>query len=320
MHRISARLILLVYPLLLVSSQAHSYPTKPIRLVVGFAPGGGSDITARLIGKMLTESLMQPVIVDNRDGAGGIVAANLVAKAAGDGYTILMASNIAPTIALYRKLPFDAIKDFSPVSTVSYAPHFLVVSASLPVNSIKELIDLANSKPGQLNFGSGGVGSGTHLQGELLKSVAKIGIVHVPYKGTSPALIDLVAGEVHMVFCSPNTALAFIKAGKVKPIAAAGSKRISIAPEVPTLAESGFRNFVVDSPTGLIAPAGTPKEVINKLNSEIVKLTKSPAMRQIFESQGAEGAGSTPQEYAKELVQDIARWRKIVSDAEIPLQ
>jgi tripartite-type tricarboxylate transporter receptor subunit TctC len=245
----------------------------------------------------------------------------VVAKAAHDGYTLLMApSNHATTPALYRQLPYDTIRDFAPVSTVAYNPHVLVVSASLPISSVADLIALAKSKPGGLNYGSGGIGSGTHLEGELLNSMAKVNIVHVPYKGVGQSLADVAAGRVQMAFSSALAAMPFIKTGKAKAVAATSSKRAAAMPDVPTFAESGLPQFIVETPQGIFAPAGTSRTTIMKLNAEIVKITKSPDVRELMASQGSEAAGSTPEQYGAKIAQEVERWRKIVREAGIPVQ
>ncbi len=302
-------------------SVSADYPVKSIRLLAGFPPGGNVDIQARLVAQKMAEFLGQPVVVDNRSGAGGIIAADLVAKAAPDGYTLLVASGghlINP--ALYKKLPYDTERDFAPISIVAYAPHFMVASAALPVSTVKDLISLAKAKPGQLNYGSGGTGSATHLEGELFKSLAGVDMVHVPYKGVAFALTDLVAGRVQVVFCSTLAALPFIKSGKAKAIAVVGSKRVSIAPEVPTAVESGMPRFVVDSFTGVLAPAGTSAAIINRLNATLVKFSQSADVRETMASQGAEAAASSPRDYAEKIVAEVAQWKKIVKEAGIPVQ
>ena len=303
------------------AARAQSYPYKPIRLIVGFAPGGNVDITARLLGRKLTENLGQAIIVDNREGAGGIIAANLVAKAAVDGYTLLMApASHAMQPALYRTMPYDTVNDFAPVSTVATAPHFLVVNTALSVNTVKELIALAKSKPGWLNYGSAGVGSATHLEGELFRTMAGIDIVHIAYKGVGPAVNALASGQVQIVFTGTVAALPFIRLGKLKAVGVTSAKRLSTAPNVPTFVESGLPQFIVESPVGVLAPAGTPKAVINRLNMEIVRFTQLAEIHDAMIAQGAEQAASTPQEYKARIAEEVVRWRKVVKDAGIPLQ
>jgi len=300
---------------------AQHYPSKPIRLVVGFAPGGNVDITARLVAQKLTLALGQPVVVDNRGGAGGMIGANLVAKSTADGYTLLVVSSSHMiTAATIKNSPYDPINDFSPVSTLTYGPHFVTVNAAMPVNSVKELIALARAKPGSINFGSTGVGSLTHLEGEFFKSAAGINIVHIPYKSTNLAFTDLSSGQVQLVFSSTVSSLPFIKIGKVKAIAVTGSKRLAAFPEIPTVAESGPSQFIVDSISGMLAPAKTRRDIINKLSAELRKFLNTPEIRSAMAAQGAEAGGSTPQEYSAKIAEEIARWKKVAANAGITTQ
>ncbi len=304
-----------------VSAAAQRYPSKPIRMVVGFAPGGNVDITARLVAQKLTLALGQPVVVDNRGGAGGMIGADLVAKSTPDGYTLLVVSSSHMiNAATIKNSPYDPIKDFSPVSTLTYGPHFASVNASMPVSSIKELIALARAKPGFINFGSAGVGSLTHLEGEFFKWVAGIDIVHIPYKSTNLAFIDMVGGHVHLVFSSTVSTLPFVKTGKVKALAVTASKRLAAFPEIPTVAESGLSQFIVDSVAGMLAPAKTPRDIVNKLSAETMKFLNTPEMRSAMAAQGAEAGGSTPQEYAAKIAEEIARWEKVAANAGITAQ
>lgn len=304
-----------------VNAAAQRYPSKPIRMVVGFAPGGNVDITARLVAQKLALALGQPVVVDNRGGAGGTIGADLVAKSTPDGYTLLVVSSTLMINAVTAKnSPYDPIKDFSPISTLTYGPHFVSVNAAMPVSSVKELIALARAKPGYINFGSAGVGSLTHLEGEFFKSAAGIDIVHVPYKSTNLAFTELVGGHVHLVFSSTVSTLPFVKTGKVKVLAVTGSKRLAAFPEIPTVVESGLPQFIVDSIAGMLAPAKTPRDIVNTLSAETIKFLNTPEMRSALAAQGAEPGGSTPQEYSVKIAEEIARWRKVVANAGITTQ
>ncbi|MBI3043355.1 MAG: tripartite tricarboxylate transporter substrate binding protein [Betaproteobacteria bacterium] len=301
-----------------LDAAAQRYPSKPIRLVVGFSPGGNVDITARLVAQKLSQSLGEPVIVDNRGGAGGMIGADLVAKSTPDGYTLLVVSSSHMiNAATARHSPYDAVKDFSPVSTLTHGPHFVAVNAAMPVNSIQELIALARAKPGSINFGSAGTGSLTHLEGEFFKSAAGIDIVHVPYKSTNLAFTDLAGGHVQLVFSSTVSTLPFVRTGRVKALAVTSAKRLAAFPEIPTVAESGLPQFVVDSIAGMLAPAKTPRSIINKLSAEIRKFLSTPEMHRALAAQGAEAGGSTPKEYAERIAGEIARWRKVAADAGI---
>jgi tripartite-type tricarboxylate transporter receptor subunit TctC len=300
---------------------AQRYPTKPIRLVVGFAPGGNVDITARLVARNLTAALGQQVIVDNRGGAGGMIGGDIVAKATPDGYSLLVVSSSHMiNAATVKRSPYDPVKDFAPVSTLTIGPHFVAVNAALPVKSIQELIALARAKPGTINFGATGTGSLTHLEGEFFKSAAGIDIVHVPYKSTSLAFADLVGGHVHVVFSSTVSTLPFVRTGRVRALAVTGAKRLAAFPEIPTVAESGLPQFIVDSIAGMLAPAGTPRQIVDRLSAEIRKFMATPEMHKTLAAQGAEPGGSTPEEYAARIQQEIARWKKVVATAGIKLR
>jgi len=326
--RLSVSFKRIVWPVLLAMGAlasapcpAQRYPSKPIRLVVGFAPGGNVDITARLVAQRLTLALGQPVVVDNRGGAGGMIGADLVAKSTPDGYTLLVVSSSHMiNAATIKNSPYDPIKDFAPVTTLTYGPHFVSVNSAMPVNSVKELIALARAKPGTINFGSAGVGSLTHLEGEFFKSVAGIDIQHVPYKSTNIAFTDLMGGNVQLVFSSTVSTLPSIKTGKVKAIAVTGSKRLAAFPDVPTVAESGLPQFIVDSVAGMLAPAKTPRDIVNRLSAESIRFLESPELRNALVAQGGEARGSTPQEYAAKINEEIVRWKKVVTNAGIVSQ
>ena len=295
---------------------AQSYPSKPIRMVVGFAPGGNVDQTARLVAQKLTQAIGQSVIVDNRSGAGGVIGTEIVARSAPDGYTLLVVSSSLMINAVTAKKPsYDPLRDFEPISTLTLGPHFVSVNVAMPVASISELIALAKAKPGMINFGSTGSGSLTHLEGEFFKSVAGIDIVHVPYKSTSLAFVDLAGGRVHIVFSSTVSTLPFVKTGKIKVLAVTGSKRLAAFPEIPTVAESGLPQFIVDSVAGMLAPAKTPRDIVNRLSAETIRFLKTPEMRTALAAQGAEPGGSTPQEYAAKISEELKRWKAVARDA-----
>jgi tripartite-type tricarboxylate transporter receptor subunit TctC len=299
---------------------SQTYPTKPIRLIVPFAPGGSTDITARTIGDKLSESLGQPVVIDNRPGAGANIGTEIAAKASPDGYTIFMC--VVPNTTnhtLYTKLPFDFVRDFAPVTQTTSIASILVVYPSLPVYSVKELIELAKSKPGDLHFASAGIGSSPHLAGEMFKTMAGVDMVHIPYKGTSPALTDLLAGRVELTFEGAPALLRHVKAAKLRALAANGAKRTPLFPDLPTMQEQGFPGFLVTSWNGVAVPAGTPKEIISRLNSEIVKALQMPDVKERLSSLGADPVGSTPEEFAAFIQAEIKKWAKVIKDAGIRL-
>jgi tripartite-type tricarboxylate transporter receptor subunit TctC len=295
---------------------AREYPTKPIRMVVGFAPGGAPDIIGRLVGQKLNESLGQPVIVDNRPGATGNIGAEIVAKAAGDGHTVFMATlSLAISPSFYRKLPFDPVRSFAPVGMVASVPLLLVVHPSLPAKSVKELIALAKGKPGSLNYASVGNGSPQHLSAELFKSVAGVNVVHVPYKGGGPATAAVLAGEAQLFFAGMPPALPHVKAGRLRGLAVSTAKRSRSAPEVPTVSEAGLPGFEADNWNALLAPHGTSSNVIARLNHELGRVLKLPDIQAQFVNTGAEAAYSTPQELAARVASETVKWGKIARAA-----
>lgn len=301
------------------AGKIQGYPEKPIRFVVPFTPGSGVDIVARLLGQKLGESWKQSVVVDNRSGAGGTIGTEIVARAVPDGYTILMGNlathGINPN--LYRKLPYDAIRDFAPVTQVADVTNVLVVHPSLPVKSMQELIALARSRPGSINYGSGGAGSGAHLAAELFKSTAGVNMVHVPYKGVGLAMNDLLGGQIQLMFSNLLSSLPHVKAGKLRALAVTTAKRSSAAPDLPTIAEAGLRGYEAANWFGVLAPAATPKQVVAKLNGDIVKVLQMPDVRNRLSSQGADPVGSTPQQFAAYIKAEIARWKTVIRNAGI---
>jgi tripartite-type tricarboxylate transporter receptor subunit TctC len=297
---------------------AQTWPAKPVRLVVPFAPGGNTDIIARVIAPRMAESLGQQVLIDNRGGAGGVIGSDVVARAAPDGYTLLMVSAshvINP--AMVKKLPFDAVKDFQPISLVADVPTALIVHPSLPVRNVKELIALGRKRPDQVNYSTAGRGTVGHLSGELLNSAAKVRFVHIPYKGAGPALMDLIAGQVEFQFASLPAVIQFVRSGKVRLIAQAGVKRSSAAPDVPTMEESGLPGFVVSSGFGILGPAGTPRPIVDRVHASIRAALGSADVKKVFADQGADPVGSTPEEYEAFNRSEIARWQKVAREANI---
>ncbi|MBI3936971.1 MAG: tripartite tricarboxylate transporter substrate binding protein [Betaproteobacteria bacterium] len=290
------------------------YPTKPIRLIVPFPPGGTTDVVARVIAQKLTENWSQQVVVDNRPGAGGIIGTELAAKAPADGYTLLLGSITTHAVnpSLYKKLPFDPLRDFAPVSLAVSTPQVLVVHPSVAAKSVKELIALAKAKPGQLNYASAGTGTSPHLTFELFKSMAGVNLVHVPYKGTGPAITDLIGGQVQTMITGVVALYPHIKAGKLRALGATSAKRVAALPDVPTIAESGVPGFDVASWFGVFAPAGTPKPVVTRLNAEIVKILAVPELRRKLAAQGADPATNTPEQFAAYVKSELARWGKVV--------
>ncbi|HEV2008915.1 MAG TPA: tripartite tricarboxylate transporter substrate binding protein, partial [Burkholderiales bacterium] len=301
------------------SAHAQSYPAKPIRWIVTFPPGGPTDVIARMVGAKLTEAWGQQVVIDNRAGAGGVIGTELAAKSAADGYTLLFgtSSGLSVNPALSSKLPYDPARDFAPVSLLVINPQILVVNNAVPVNSLKELIALAKSRPGQLNYGSVGRGSPNHLGMELLKSLAGIEMVHVPYKGTSPAVTDLLAGQVQLLFNSMPSVLPLVKSGKLKGLAVGSAQRSPAAPEIPTIAEAGVPGFEYITWYGMFAPARTPVNIVAKLNAQVVKILAEPEMAQRLASQGAEPRSSTPAELATFMRDETERWKKVIRSAGI---
>lgn len=297
---------------------AQAYPNKPIQLIVGFPPGGATDIAARVVGQKLGDALGQPVVVDNRPGAGSNIGTELAAKASPDGYTIFVYT-IANSInySLYKNLPFDMLKSFDPVTQLTSVTSFLVVHPSLTVNSVKDLIDLAKAKPGELDFASSGIGGSPHLAGEMFKMMAGVDMVHIPYKGTGPELTELLAGHVKIAFETTPAVLPHVKAGKLKALAVNSVKRSPLFPDLPTMAESGLPGFEVTSWNGLVVPTGTPKEIINRLNRETVKILQIPGVKEKLTSLGADPVGSTEEEFRAFIQAEIKKWAKVIKNANI---
>lgn len=298
-----------------------SYPTRPIRLVVPFAPGGNIDITARTMAPGLSEVLGQQVVVDNRGGAGGRIGTALVAKSPPDGYTLLLgASGTLSVQPAFHDEPGYALRDFALTSMISLTPIVLVVHPSLPARTVKEFVALAKSQPGRLLMGSAGTGSNTHLTGELFQSVAKVKLTHVPFKGSGAALIDLIGGQVHLMFDQISASAPHIQSGKLRPIAVTTLTRSAFLPQVPTVDESGLRGFESSTYTGLAAPAATPAETLQKLRQAVITVLDQPRTRQTFEKLGSEVIKSTPEEFSRRLQQDFAKWSRIRKETGIRVE
>ena len=297
-----------------VTALAQAWPSKPIKYVVPFAPGGTTDILARTVGEKLSIALGQPVVVENKPGAGGGVGADFTAKAAPDGYTIMggTISTHAINASLYSNLPYDPVKDFAAITLIARVPNLLVINPDIKAKNVAELIALMKANPGKFTFASSGNGTSQHLSGELFKSMAGVDMQHIPYKGSPPALQDVVGGQVSMTFDNITTAWPLAKAGKLRPLAVTTAKRSSIAPEVPTLAESGLPGFEVGSWQGVFAPAGTPPEIVKRLNAEIVKILNMPDVKERLVALGAEPVGDTPEQFSAYVKSEVAKWSDIV--------
>lgn len=300
-----------------VSAGAQGYPNRPVRIIAPFPPGGGIDIVARALAQKLSPALKQSVIVDNRAGADGMIGSELVARAAPDGYTLL-ASSTGPMVinpALNAKMPYDTRKDLTPITLLVIQPMYLVVHPSLPVKTVKELVALAKARPGELNYASGGVGNGAHLAAEMFRTLTGINIVHVPYKGAAPAVIDLLAGQAHMMVNSVSVFLPHINAGKLRALAVGAAQRLPILPSVPTMSEAGVQGFDASSWYGFFAPAGTPKDIVARLNAETVKILHSQEMRDYLVPQGAEPIGNTPEQFVAHIDAELVKWARVVKAA-----
>ena len=302
------------------TADAQQYPNRPIRLIVGYPPGGPADITARLVAPYLTEALGQQIVIDNRAGAGGTVAATLTARAEPDGYTISIVANgemaISPNL---RKLPYDPLKDFETVSRIGANQLALVVHPAVQAKSVAELVALAKAKPGTVNFASAGTGSTAHLAGELFKSLTGIDIVHVPYKGAGPALIDLIGGQVHMLITGYPGALPHIKAGRLRALGATGPKRMIAAPDLPTVSET-VKGYDVTSSYGLVLPLRTPKAIVTRLHRETAAIVKKPEVREKLIALGFDPEGNTPAEFAAQIKSELAKWAKVIKIANVKVE
>jgi tripartite-type tricarboxylate transporter receptor subunit TctC len=298
---------------------AQTYPTKPVRLIVPFPAGGIADVFGRIIGAKLSEAWGQPVLVENRPGAGGNIGADVVAKAAPDGYTLLMGSigTQAVNVSLFRNMPYDSAKDFTPVALVLEAESLLAVHPSVGASTPAELIAIARAQPGKLSYGSAGVGTASHLAGELFKSMARVDVTHIPYKGNVPAITDLLAGQTQMVFATMPTVLPHVKAGKLKGVAVLGLNRSAAAPEVPTLSESGLNGFEVNNWIGIFGPAGMPPAITARLNAAVLDVMRLPEVRQRMLTEGARFTATTPEQFAAFVAAETAKWGKLIREVGI---
>jgi tripartite-type tricarboxylate transporter receptor subunit TctC len=319
-ERMSACLRIALTLLLLAAFQAmaQDYPSKPVRLIVPYAPGGSSDVIARIVGQKLSDAMGQTFVVENRAGAGSMIGTDLAAKAPADGYTLVL-SDMPHTInpSVYSKVPYDPVRDFSPISLLGVSPLFLFVHPGVQAQRLEEFIALAKREPGKLAIGSGGNGASTHLMAELLQANAGIKLVHVPYKGAGPALADVVAGQIPSTFTSMATAAPHVKAGRLRTLAVTSGKRLPALPDVPTFEESGVRGMVVEHWWGVMAPAGVPRPVVERLRNEIVKALAAADIRERFAGLAVEPRSSTPEQFRALLETDVARWAKIVKEAGI---
>ena len=305
----------------IAADPAKTFPDKPIRMVVGFAPGGAPDIIGRLVGQKLGERLGQQIVVDNRPGATGNIGAEIVARSTANGYTLFMATvSVAISPNFYKSLPFDPVASFTPVSRVAIVPLLVVVHPSLPVKSIRELIAHAKSKPGVLNYASVGTGSPQHLSGELFKSTAGVNLVHVPYKGGGPATAAILSGESHLFFAGMPPALPHARAGRLRALAVSTAKRSPSAPEVPTVAEAGLPGFEADNWHGVLAPRGTPQAVVAKLNREIVAVLAQEEIQKQLINAGAEGVSSSPEAFAKFIRAETGKWAGVAKQAGVQVR
>jgi tripartite-type tricarboxylate transporter receptor subunit TctC len=295
------------------------YPAKPVRMVVPFPPGGATDILARVVGQKLGEYMGQPVVIENRGGAGGNIGAELVAKSAPDGYTVLFSTSgvIVVNPSLYRKMPYDPVRDFAPVAMAATHGNLLLVHPSLPVRSTKELIALAKAKPGQLNYGSGGIGTSPHLAAELFKVMTGAELVHIPYKGGNPSVTGLLSGEVAVMFASIPSVLQHARSGRLRPLAITSAKRSVVVPDLPTVAEAGVPGYQVDIWLGVLVPAGTSRDVITRLNSGVIKALNAPDVKERLEPEGFEPSGMSPEEFAKHIRAELPVWARVVQAAKL---
>jgi tripartite-type tricarboxylate transporter receptor subunit TctC len=304
----------------LAQDAAASYPNKSARIVVGFAPGGATDIVARSVAEKLTKAWGQTFVVENRPGGGSNIAAEVVARAEADGYTLLLGTIAnATNMSIYKGLKYDTLRDFEPVSQLMSAPSVLVTSPSFPANSVKDVVAMAKAKPGTITYATSGAGGSPHFAGAMLELRGGVQMVHIPYKGAAPALTDVVSGTVNIGFKTALSALPSMQAGKLKPLAVAANSRLAQLPDVPTMAEAGFPDFEVSSWNGLLAPAGTPRAIIDKLHRELVKIIAVPDIRERFAAQAAEPVGSSPAEFRAYIEREIKRWGEVARAANISL-
>jgi tripartite-type tricarboxylate transporter receptor subunit TctC len=306
---------------ILPATAADTYPSKPIRLIVPFAPGGGSDITARYLAAKLNEAWGQPVVADNRAGANGTIAIDTCAKAPPDGYTLTtMSATHAVNVGLYSKLPYDLTRDLAFVTQTTTQPYALVINPGVPAKSVKELIAVARAKPGTLNYGSSGTGGLSHLAGALLDSMTGIKTIHIPYKGGAPAMTDVIGGQIQMLFSSVLQSHAHIKSGRLRALAVTTAKRVKAEPDLPTMQEAGVPGYEVAQWYGILAPAKTPKPIITKLNAELLRILGTKEAAERLAADGSEPVGTTPEEFAQHVRIEVAKWSKVVKEAGIKME
>ncbi len=311
----AAALLVLTTPF---ASAQTGYPTKPIRLISPASAGGGTDIIARILAPKLSERLGQQVIVENRPGAGTVIGIDYVAKAPPDGYTLLLGlSTLATSPALIKKLPYDSVRDLAPISQVAASPNVLVVHPSVPVNSIKELIAFARARPGQLNYGSAGIGTNPHMTMALFLSMTSLKMVHIAYKGSAPAVTDLLGGHVAVMSATALTGMPHVRSGRLRGLGVTSSKRSAVAPELPTLDEAGVRGYEATQWYGVLVPAGTARELISRLHTELIRVLQLAEVKSRFSADGAEVVGNTPEQFGQLIRTEIVKWGKVARDAEI---
>ncbi len=312
---------LVIAALMFAQAAAHAYPIRPVRFIVPFPPGGGADLVARVVGQKLGELWGQQVIVDNRAGAGGNIAAEITAAAAPDGYTLFqfnVSNAIAPSV--YKKLNYDPVKDFAGVTQLATSPFVLIAYPGVKAKNVQELVAMVRAEPGKLSYASSGIGGASHLLGELFKAMSKTEIVHVPYKGAVPALTDITSGRMHLMFVVPATAVPHVNAGRVRALGISSAKRSPLAPDIPTVAESGVAGFEGTTWYGVVVPAKTPRDVVAKLNRDVRHVLQQPEIRERFTAQSVEVVTSTPEEFAQFIRSEMVRWRQVTSAAGIRLE
>jgi tripartite-type tricarboxylate transporter receptor subunit TctC len=314
--RLSCTLFLLG---LAAGATAQTYPVKPVRMIVGFSPGGSTDVTARIVAQKMSDAWRQQVVVENRAGAGGNIGAEAVARAAPDGYTLLVATTgvMAINHRLYRTLPYDAVRDFAPVTQIGSLPLILIVHPSLPAKSVKELIAIARARPGQLSYASSGVGGATHMTAEIFRMMTGVDIVHIPYKGSGQAMADLIGGQVPMAFDQITSSAPQVQSGKLRALAVTSAKRFASVPDLPTMAEAGVPGYEAVSWNGLAAPAGTTREILGRIQSEVARVVQLPDIKERFFRDGIEPIASTPEQFAAHIRSERAKWEKVVAAAGI---
>lgn len=322
MRSTAAVIVLCVSAIVPSIAEAQSWPTRPVRLISPFAPGGGADITSRALAQKLSPALGQQVVVENRGGAGGMIGVDMAAKAPADGYTMVLGTigPIAINPSLYKKMTYDPMRDLVPVSQAANALNVLVVHPSLPAKSVKEMIAIAKARPGQMNYGSSGPGATDHLAGELFNVLAGVKMVHVPYKGGAPAMLDLVAGNVQVVFSTVSTAVAAMESKRVRPLAMTGNQRFELMPDLPTVAEAGLKGFEVNNWYGIFLPAGTPKDIVAKLNAEVVKALAAPDVKKRLIEAGIVATSSSPEGFTAYVKAESSKWAKVIKDAGITVE